>query len=711
MQNSSGNEGGQDGKASRQDYRRKRTAQYNDTEQERYLQKVRKLNAIEATSSSSVNNSLTLDSIVLHSSSSDTNTFIYESVDEVEEHNVDTYYDSDSGLYNNRSHVSYDESNSERTNESSSESEDGNPEENKEGIDALGVADMLRMWKQSNTCVTQSALTQLLKGLGEVIPGLPSDARTLMHTPRQVNVENKCGGEFVYFGLKEQLEKFLSAVSECSDFKNLKISVLSLRFNIDGLPIFKSSSLQLWSFLVSIKEFPHCPPFPIALFLGHSKPTVTDFLNQFVVEINALQENGMSLRNDVIAIKIDLFICDAPARSLIKCICGHNGKESCEKCTAKGITVKDARHNLHAPLRTHEGFVQQVDIGHHNCDAGESPLLQCYNFDIIKQVVYDPLHLCYLGVNKRLVSLYKQGSYYARKSFSDAHANIINEYIKHLSSYWPSDFNRKPRSLSELSRWKGTELRNFVYFIAPIVFKATLTKKKYDHFLHYFCGITILCREDLCYTKNEKASEYLHAFVAQSDEILGRAFASYNVHGLIHISEEVKCNGSLDSYSAWIYENFMQQYKAMVKKGTQTLQQICKRLIESKYVVKVQCDNEKPHVVERSKVNNTYNTAIFKGHRLSNDRRDSCVMLKNGHVVQIKYFEQKEGDITMSVVQLLQPEALFSLPCSSLELSIFVFRNRTGPLKRDVHLSNIKCKGALLPYKDRHVFIPLSRHY
>ena len=57
---------------------------------------------------------------------------------------------------------------------------------------------------------------------------------------------------------------------------------LGLQFNIDGLPIFMSSKLQLWPILsIIIGENLKSKPFIVGLYIGYKKPPV-DFHEIFI---------------------------------------------------------------------------------------------------------------------------------------------------------------------------------------------------------------------------------------------------------------------------------------------------------------------------------------------------------------------------------------------------------------------------------------------
>lgn len=70
-------------------------------------------------------------------------------------------------------------------------------------------------------------------------------------------------------------------------------------------------------------------------------------------------------------------------------------------------------------------------------------------------------------------------------------ANIqrISDALKNLQPYVPSKFSRKPRSLTEMKRWKATEFRSFLLYTGPIVLLHILPDTSYKNFLLLFTGI------------------------------------------------------------------------------------------------------------------------------------------------------------------------------------------------------------------------------
>lgn len=72
---------------------------------------------------------------------------------------------------------------------------------------------------------------------------LPKDSRTLKQTPKNLEIKELTNGRMWYNGV-------------CNCLKNFhmnNISKITLDWNFDGLPVFKSSNLQFWPMLASIQ--------------------------------------------------------------------------------------------------------------------------------------------------------------------------------------------------------------------------------------------------------------------------------------------------------------------------------------------------------------------------------------------------------------------------------------------------------------------------
>lgn len=432
----------------------------------------------------------------------------------------------------------------------------------------------LKHWATIQHKVPHNAVDSLLKILTPLCPSLPKDSRTLLKTPINIEVTTLDTGEMVYMGILSQIQKQLklNIVPSNSEDREIKIS-----FNIDGLPLFKSSNTQLWPVLGLLKNHCDCRPFVVALFCGSSKPSPLNiFLKPFVEELVKLLDDGFNFENNNYTLKVHSFICDAPARAYVKCTKQHGGYSACDKCVEPGeYRGRVVYESVSALRRTNESFRLKSDEDHH---VGESPLLDL-PIDLVTCFPAEYMHSVCLGVMRKLLNTWISGHLSVR--LCSRLINDISDRLIHCARFIPVEFNRKPRSLRDIARFKATEYRMFLLYLGPVVLKNILPKSLYENFLLFHCSITILCSyKYLSDIGVDLAHELLIMFIKHSKAIYGLEFLVYNVHMLCHISEDTRAFGALDDFSAFPFENYLGALKNLVRSPNKPLQQIFKRLLE-----------------------------------------------------------------------------------------------------------------------------------
>lgn len=180
----------------------------------------------------------------------------------------------------------------------------------------------IRQWALLTPAIPHNRLDGLLQILRRrLLPDLPKTSKTFLQT-EMANYEIERFGinsEFVYFGIEKYLRQIIN-VNVHED------NIIYLIFNIDGIPLYHSSSKQFWPILGKI--FHHrdiYKPFPIAIYSGYEKPdNLENYLKRFIDELNQLQQNGICIDDQLFTIRIKAFICDRPARAFLKCIKGQH---------------------------------------------------------------------------------------------------------------------------------------------------------------------------------------------------------------------------------------------------------------------------------------------------------------------------------------------------------------------------------------------------
>lgn len=144
--------------------------------------------------------------------------------------------------------------------------------------------------------------------------------------------------------------------------------------------------------------------------------------------------------------------------------------------------------------------------------------------------------------------------------------------------------HHKRRSiLEECGDWKATELRTFLLYLGPVCLKSVLPPNYYNHFMSLSIAIRILVSPELIkdHVKMQYADTLLRHFVNTYASYYGEENMVYNVHNCIHLVNDCRELGTLDSFSSFPFENYLGYIKRhYLRNGVKPLQQVCKRLIE-----------------------------------------------------------------------------------------------------------------------------------
>lgn len=121
--------------------------------------------------------------------------------------------------------------------------DDGNMDQSNEGT--LDLKEKIISWAVKHA-ITKRALNDLLSILITFgFDMLPKDSRTLMKTPKRVEIRELSSGHLWYFGIKKWLELI---------FHNLQNAItINLDFNFDGVDPFNSSRKCFWPIISSIR--------------------------------------------------------------------------------------------------------------------------------------------------------------------------------------------------------------------------------------------------------------------------------------------------------------------------------------------------------------------------------------------------------------------------------------------------------------------------
>ncbi|TGZ51624.1 Uncharacterized protein DBV15_11720 [Temnothorax longispinosus] len=208
--------------------------------------------------------------------------------------------------------------------------------------------------------VAHRKVDELLAGLRLLHGSLPKTHKTLLQTPRRVELQRNGEGLMWYKGIITNLNQRVTDERKCTIY-------------------------HVWH--------------------GLGKPdSINAFLADFIQEVDELALNGYNFHGSRFPFKIRNYILDTVARQYVKCISNHNSTYACEKCTVRGARFRNREIflDLNAPLRTDESFRRKDQPDHHD---GDSPLeaMRSDNNGMVSQFRLDPMHLLFEGAFKRWV--------------------------------------------------------------------------------------------------------------------------------------------------------------------------------------------------------------------------------------------------------------------------------------------------------------------
>jgi len=200
------------------------------------------------------------------------------------------------------------------------------------------------------------------------------------------------------------------------------------------------------------------------------------------------------------------------------------------------------------------------------------------------------------------------------------------------------------------------------------------------------------------------AEELLIHFVREFSVLYGEEFVSYNIHNLIHLAEDYRSCGTLDTFSTFPFENSFQIIKRKLKKSTQPLAQLRNRELENHKIL--QClpntldfpmlgkiNNDGPFI--SGLVGDSFKSVKTKRFKLTTYAPNNCCIVDDGSIVLVENIIQTNDEIILVCRQFLNVCDLFNCPMPSNVIGIFLCSGLSELML--VKLINIKCKAIKMP--------------
>lgn len=530
--------------------------------------------------------------------------------------------------------------------------------EETENISNDEISNFFAVWALRHN-IPHTALNEVLAFLKKnTYNFLPIDSRTLLKTPKLKSILKIEPGEYVHIGLKYGLdtifEKFESLPNE-----------VTLNFNIDGIPLSKSSSSCFWPILAKTNLSKKI--IVVGVYHGYGQPKDFNlFMRKFVDELKELM-TLYEFQSNAIKIKIGAFICDSPARAHILGIKSHAGYFGCPRCCQEGEYIGRVTFpELNSQLRTNESFRQKLDEHHHN----RTSILEELDIDMVSQFVLDYMHLVLLGVTKKILKMFTSGGIESLLPFRCIEE--INNMLSCVRETQPSDFQRRIQLLNQLHNYKATEFRSFLLYAGPFVLRNVVTKEKYDHFMLLNVAITLLCTPNVSDEQIEFSRELINEFINGMKLLYGAHHIVFNVHVLTHLPDDVKRFGPLDLISAFDFESYMYQLQKLLRKKHQPLSQIYNRIVEMNNIdldedvrAKVYPELKKPDS------NGGYFEVVSKNFIVNNTLRNCWVMTDEKKILKFLYAVKRNNTVFIFAAEVIGKTDFYENPIKSSNLNVY----------------------------------------
>ncbi|XP_031342118.1 uncharacterized protein LOC116170009 [Photinus pyralis] len=581
-----------------------------------------------------------------------------------------------------------------------------NPEEVDPYADPNSLSNKLRTWA-IRAHVSHSQINMLLPILKEYHPDLPLSSKTLLKVVKNYNIVDMLSakddaGEYVYFGITQNLKyEFRRGLHHI--LQKYDKTQIDLICNIDGAKIHVSTLLNFWPILgmIYIKGIKFSP-FPIAIYNGKGKPKhVTEYLKDFVDEINHMHTYGFSYGGKKYEIRLKAIICDAPARAFIKCIKGHGGFFGCEKCTQRGFRINNKvifPEIDNVILRNDNSFIRECRSRVTEHVTGLSPLLDVSYFGLVSGFPLDYMHMACLGVMKRVLGHWLQGA--AEHRLAPSKRQIASRRILDVAEHTPCEFDRKPRSLTEVDYWKAKEFRTFMNYYGPYIMEDLISNKQFKHFLLLHISMRILCSGNYRDGLGEIAKEKMKQFSARVQYIYGEDAIIYNMHSIFHMAKEaVDGHYSLDEMSCFPFESYLGKLVKMIRTPNKPLAQVCVRLAEQSNFLEEYPLNRCNTVNENKTILNHHH-----GYKINiTSDKDSFILLKNKRVMKVVELIETNNILTIKGRIFGRQYEAYTEPVSSKVINVYKVQELNNFLFEEP-VGNIECKCFVIPM-DNHFLV------
>ena len=300
----------------------------------------------------------------------------------------------------------------------------------------------------------------------------------------------------------------------------------------DGVRFIKFSPKNFWPIWLALANMPRklrCAYKNIvlaALWSGIGKPDWSRVFSHMAEKLTLKPTVQYKNRTFTIQSRVVILVSDIPATASMLNMHQHRAKYGCSLCLINTIIENRILYYpfKNFPMRTtrlHSINVNKVMI--YKLKAfrgvkGESSL-----FKIIKNLPLtapvDCMHQVYIGVTKVLLQVI------VKKTFS-SELQCIKCIVSSVKL--PCEFKRSVRRLDELEYFKANELKVWLLYIGPVLYRETINENLPDRFCLLSCAIQLLMMSSEFAVQGLRQ---IHSFLSKTKDEYTEVVFSANVRG------------------------------------------------------------------------------------------------------------------------------------------------------------------------------------
>lgn len=172
------------------------------------------------------------------------------------------------------------------------------------------------------------------------------------------------------------------------------------------------------------------------------------------------------------------------------------------------------------------------------------------------------MHNVFLGVQKKLMTLWFDSEYNSYSFSLHPFIGIINSRIKNIKL--PSFVPRIPRKVEDYGHWKANELKLFLLVYSLAMLKDLMQEQYFNHHMLLVQSISLLNSSSVSENMIKESRRLLNEYVKQFEVLYGKKHLTCNLHLLRHLADEVIKFGPLWTVTCFIFENLNGILKSFV---------------------------------------------------------------------------------------------------------------------------------------------------